>query len=90
MTAETKTFFVTVGQRYRRESHPVSLHPGGVALVRAPLGICQARSMVVRLMGGAWSDINEFDQDEISAYYPCGVTHVISESANGVVTIKSA
>lgn len=90
MTQETKAFFVTVGQRYRRERHPASLHPDGVALVSAPLGMEQARSMVVRLMGGAWSDISEFDQDEISIYYSRGVTHVISESANGVVTIKSA
>lgn len=90
MTQETKVFFVTVGQRYRRERHPASLHPDGVALVNAPLGMEQARSMVVCLMGGAWSDISEFDQDEISTYYTRGVTHVISESASGAVTIKSA
>lgn len=53
------TYFVTFGQQYRHEPHPVlrSAHPDGWFEVRGAVDEMEARVVVAALLGTAWSFI---------------------------------
>lgn len=68
-----KTFYVTFGQKYRTEQHPLAgpyvVHPDGVWAVPA-LDQNDASTVVSFLFGGAYSSVYE---DPDFSFYPLGV-----------------
>ena len=52
-----KTYFVTVGQRYAHEKHPLGAHPDGWIEVTAT-GEWEARTAIHRACGTKWASMN--------------------------------
>ena len=81
-------YYLTFGQKYRREPHPLgaSSNPNGYVEVYAPDEL-DARQQVVELIGSAWSMLyseEEFTSDEYAFeemrtvdYFPDGCSGVI-------------
>ena len=67
-----KRFFVTFGQRYAREEHPVlpTAHPDVWLEVQAP-HYDAARELVIEALGSRWSNLYEEDDWEPD-WYPGG------------------
>lgn len=56
-----KTFYLTVGQKYRQEPHPIGLHPDGWARVLAP-SYADAVRIAKDHCGTRWAWIYEEDE----------------------------
>ena len=81
-------WFLTFGQQYRREPHPIGMgaNPDGYVEVHAPDELA-ARQQVVELIGSAWSMLyseDEFFSEEYAFeemrtidYFPDGCSGVI-------------
>ena len=67
-------YYVTVGQKYRYEPHPLGWHPEGWVEVQAP-DEETARAMVLKVAGSKWSIVSDDRPDP--KYYPKGATHWI-------------
>jgi hypothetical protein len=65
-----KTFFLTVGQKYRRETHPSGLHPDGWVEIEARTQD-EAHEIAVKTFGERWSSL--YPEEKFLSYlYPIG------------------
>lgn len=55
------TYYVTFGQKYRREDHPQGGHPDGYATIHAP-SYETARETAFKHLGSTWAFIYEADE----------------------------
>lgn len=69
----SENFYITFGQKYRRENHPsgYDISPDGVVQVVAP-NYETARDIAVKSFGDQWSFIYPERHAEMD-YYPLGV-----------------
>lgn len=69
----SENFYITFGQKYRRENHPsgYDISPDGVVQVVAP-NYETARDIAVKSFGQEWSFIYPESHAEMD-YYPLGV-----------------
>lgn len=69
----SENFYITFGQKYRRETHPsgYDISPDGVVQVVAP-NYETARDIAVKTFGDQWSFIYPERHAEMD-YYPLGV-----------------
>lgn len=69
----SENFYITFGQKYRREAHPsgYDISPDGVVQVVAP-NYETARDIAVKSFGQEWSFIYPERYTEMN-YYPLGV-----------------
>lgn len=69
----SENFYITFGQKYRRENHPsgYDISPDGVVQVVAP-NYETARNIAVKSFGQEWSFIYPERYTEMD-YYPLGV-----------------
>ena len=69
----SENFYITFGQKYRRETHPsgYDISPDGVVQVVAP-NYETARDIAVKSFGDQWSFIYPESHAEMD-YYPLGV-----------------
>jgi hypothetical protein len=70
----TRVFFVTFGQKYRRERHPTfpEAHPDGWLTIEAT-DMYEARRAAYQMLGTGWSWLyDEQDLDWDPKYYPNG------------------
>lgn len=86
--APVSKWFLTFGQQYRREPHPIGMgaNPDGYVEVHAPDELA-ARKQVVELIGTAWSMLyseheffsedNAFEEMRVVDYFPAGCSGVI-------------
>ncbi len=64
-----KIFYITFGQKYRDEEHPLGGHPDGFAVVHAETyGI--ARDLTFAAIGIKWSGI--YEEKPNPEWYPMG------------------
>ena len=74
-------YYATLGQRYRREPHPVLENPDPDGVIGIAVSdIESARSIASSVLGrDGYSEVEAWDDTAISEYYPHGITAVISE-----------
>ncbi len=78
-------FYVTFGQKYRREQHPrlLKAHPDGWVEIDAP-SRSEARELVVRLLEQAWAAMyDEEFLDEAYLLYPRGAIAKVEWDGTG-------
>lgn len=64
---ESNTYFVTFGQKYRHEPHPLKIHPDGWVEVSAKSEF-EAREAIVKACGTQWAFI--YSEKEFESIKP--------------------
>ena len=80
-------FFLTVGQKYRHETHPQGLHPDAWVEINAPDIDC-ACELVFQFFGDKWASLYIADQFSPDLY-PRGCSHVLTQAETSTGTQAS-
>lgn len=79
------TYYITFGQKYRHEPHPLGGHPDGWIEVHAEYEV-EARQMIHKLCGSKWAFI--YNKQPDIAIYPRGCLMTIYQE-NALADVKS-